>query len=213
MSNPDDAGAGHVPSYVHGFLPGAGEIVPVFDLARTRVPTGTELWRLRAEGEPGLKLIYDGPAHGWRRAPSYFPPLHIVGPRAMWRGLDLPAAFTPDITHVELVHVGDAAPDGFEAVRPQVSRVVIPVSECESIFEAVLTASWRGHGARVLQRAGEHALLELAGLSPDVAESVGATVVEPGVHEAVVPYSELTDVDGVTYELDPRSAGRNAEHP
>jgi hypothetical protein len=102
----------HVPTYAHGFLPSVEALIPVFDLAHTRVPTGTELWRLRLDTAPDLKLIFDGPARGWRQGPSYFPPLHVVGPRARWHGHDLPAAFTEDTSALEIVWVGAGAPTG-----------------------------------------------------------------------------------------------------
>jgi hypothetical protein len=170
----------HVPTYAHGFLPSVEALIPVFDLAHTRVPTGTELWRLRLDTAPDLKLIFDGPARGWRQGPSYFPPLHVVGPRARWHGHDLPAAFTEDTSALEIVWVGAGAPDGFEQTRPSVSRRTVTVGECDSVFEVELTAQIHGIPVRVLQRAGEQALVLLTGISRDDGARLGATEVEPG---------------------------------
>ncbi|MEV7397657.1 hypothetical protein [Aeromicrobium sp. NPDC092404] len=200
-STPSDSSGHHVPSFSRGFLPSTDAVVPVFDLALTRVPTGAELWRLRTGEAPALKLVYDGPAAGWRQAPSYFPPLHLVGPRARWNGEDLPAAFRADTSQIELVHVGDGPPPGFEPVRPTVSRRIVDVAECEAVFEAVLTGRVGELPVRVLQRAGDHSLVHVTGISTEVATDLGAVEVEPGRFELVTPSRTVTDLGGSTYEL------------
>jgi hypothetical protein len=118
-------------------------VVPVWMLERTRVPTGTELWRIARSGEQQLLSSYGGPALGWRGATGYYPPIHLVGPRAVWQGVEYPADFTPDLKDVELVHVGQEPPAGFEAVRPQIPRRFVPVDECDRVFDLVLNAMAR----------------------------------------------------------------------
>ena len=202
-STPVESSGDYVPSFSNGFLPTAEAAVPVFDLAFTRVPTGTELWRLRVGEAPALKLIYDGPAKGWRQAPSYFPPLHVVGPRARWNGWDLPAAFGEDASQIELVYVGDDPPAGFDPIRPTVSRRVVAVGECESVFEAELTARVHDLPVRVLQRVGDQSLVHFTGITAEVAADLGATEVEPGRFELVIAAEELTDSGGSTFEMAP----------
>lgn len=202
-STPPELSGEFVPSFSHGFLPTAGAAVPVFDLAFTRVPTGTELWRLRPGAAPSCKLIYDGPSIGWRQAPSYFPPLHVVGPRARWNGWDLPAAFREDTSHIELVYVGDDPPPGFTSVRPTVSRRVVNVSECEGVFDAELTGRVNDQPVRVLQRVGDQSLVHFTGISTQVGMELGATEVEPGRFELVTPTETLTDSGGSTFEMVP----------
>jgi hypothetical protein len=202
-STPTDLDSAHVPSYARGFLPTAEAVIPVFDLAHTRVPTGTELWRLSGDTAPALKLLYDGPAMGWRQGPSYFPPLHVVGPRARWQGHALPAAFTEDTSALEIVWVGADAPAGFEQTRPSVSRRLVDPGECDSVFEVELTAELQGVPVRFLQRAGEQALVLLTDLDPDDGARLGATEVEPGRYELTTRNDALTDVNGTINELGP----------
>jgi hypothetical protein len=200
---PTDVDESRVPSYAHGFLPTTEAVIPVFDLAHTRVPAGTELWRLRAETAPALKLLYDGPARGWRQGPSYFPPLHVVGPRARWQGHDLPAAFTEDTSALEIVWVGADAPAGFEQTRPSVSRRLVDPGECDSVFEVELTAELQGVPVRILQRAGEQVLVLLTDFNRDDSARLGATEVEPGRYELTTRNNALTNVNGTINELGP----------
>ena len=130
---------------------------------------------------------YHGAARGWERAQGYFPPLHLVGPRAKHAGLDLPCSYTADQQAVELVWVGDQqVPDGFEPVRPMVHSRIVPVAECE-VFDIALLARWREHRVRILQQAGDEALVVLTPDSAAQAEELGAVEMEPGVYQATVP--------------------------
>ena len=189
------------PTYPRGFLRG-DSLVPVWMLERTRVPVGTEFWRIAHTGEQKALSVYDGPALGWRGAPGYFPPLHVVGPRAEWHGLDLPAAFLPE-GRIELVHVGDQAPaPEFEQVRPQVWRAEVPLAACDRVFEVVLTATVDGVPVRVLQQAGDQALVLLLTDDPAAAELLGAGEAEPGIFEGVVPAGKLEGVEGAMRQLE-----------
>lgn len=200
LEKPEPHGERPWPTYDSGFL--RGDIaVPVWMLDRTRVPTGTELWRMAASGEQQLLSSYGGPALGWRGARGYFPPIHFVGPRAAWQGAEYPADFTPDQRGVELVHVGEQPPEGFEAVRPQVSRKIVEVGACDRVFDLVLTARWREVPVRVLQRSGDQVLVLLLSDDPEDARRLGAGEVEPGIFEATAPADELTDTSGGTREL------------
>lgn len=201
LDKPVDTGERPWPTYPSGFLPG-GDVVPVWILQRTRVPIGAEYWRISATGEQQGLSTFAGPAMGWRAAKGYFPPLHLVGPRAEWNGLDLPAALVPDSDDVELVHVGrDSAPEGFEEGRPQVWRRVVPVAECARVFELVLTAEVSGVPVRILQRAGAEALVLLLSDDPAAVQDLQAREVEPGVFETVVPAERLSNAAGTTREL------------
>ena len=133
----------------------------------------------------------------------YFPPLHLVGARARWNGLDLPAEFVPGEQSMELVWVGgEDVPEGFEAVRPRTHFRVVPMAECEEIFEVVITARWQGVPVRVLQKdAADRALVLLENPEWDVVGRIGAGAVEPGIFEATVPFAELTDVESVANVL------------
>lgn len=200
LEKPEARGERPWPTYDSGFLRG-DVVAPVWMLERTRAPTGAELWRIAATGQQQLLSSYGGPALGWQGARGYFPPIHFVGPRAVWEGEEYPADFTPDRRGVELVHVGQQPRAGFEAVRPQISRRIVTVGECDRVFDLVLTARWREVPVRILQRAGDQALLLLLGDDPEDVRRLGADEVEPGIFEATAPAGELTDTSGTTREL------------
>ena len=202
---PQDVGERPWPTYPTGFLHGRVP-VPVWLLQRTRVPVGTEFWRIKDTGEQRALSVFAGPAIGWRGAQGYFPPLHLVGPRATWRGADHPAAFQPDGTGLELVTLTrDQVPEPFEQVRPGVWRAVLPVADCERVFEAVLTAEADGVPVRLLQRTSEESLVLLLDPDPQRVRRLEAREIEPGIFEAVVATDTLTKPSGVERELPVRS--------
>ena len=188
------------PTYPYGFLLEGS--IPVWRLALTRVPTGTEFWRIRRDGSQQHFSTYGGPALGWEGARGYQPPLQLIGVRARWQGIELPAALSVDRTNVELVHVGsEGVPPGFDEVRPMVQRRIVPLPECEVVFELEVTAQFRGLPVRVIRSDGTQARVHL--LDPDdTAPALGAVALEPGLWEAVVPVADLTDRSGVQRDLD-----------
>ena len=181
-------------TYPTGFLRNAA---PVWILTMTRMPVSARYIRVAADGTEREFSRYQGAARGWQAAKGYFPPLHLIGPRARFGSLDLPASYTADQQAVELVWVGDEqVPDGFAQVRPQVHARVVPLSECE-VFDIALLARWREHRVRILQQVGEQALVLVTPTSGAEAEEMGAVQVEPGVFQVAVPAAELEDKEGV----------------
>ncbi|WP_110181140.1 hypothetical protein [Nocardioides solisilvae] len=192
------------PVHDKGFLRNA---VAVWELTMTRVPTGARFVRVHRDGTESEYSRYGGAAWGWQNAKGYFPPLHLIGPRATWHGLDLPASYTEDQQGVELVWVGDRdVPDGFTPSRPRVHSRVVPVAECESVFEVVVTARWRDEPVRVLQQAGGEALVVLLDPTVESVNRLGATALEPTLFQATAPADELEETHGVVHEPRPREA-------
>ena len=188
------------PTYPTGFLRNAAA---VWILTLTRMPVSARFVRVSADGTERELSRYDGAARGWRGARGYFPPLHLIGPRATHGSLDLPCSYTADQQSVELVWVGDEqVPQGFEQVRPRVHARVVPVAECE-VFDIALLGRWREHPVRILQQAGEEALVVLTPGSAAQAEELGAVEMEPGVYQATVPAAEITDREGVRSDPSP----------
>lgn len=188
------------PTYPTGFLRNAA---PVWILTMTRVPVSARFIRIDLDGTERELSRYHGAARGWERAQGYFPPLHLVGPRAKVAGLDLPCSYTADQQSVELVWVGDEqVPDGFAQTRPMVHARVVPVAECE-VFDIALLARWRERRVRVLQQAGDEVLVVLTPDSAADAEELGAVEMEPGVYQATVAADELTDTEGVRSDAVP----------
>ena len=211
LNQPKPLPEGRWPSYETGFLR-SSRMIPVWDLQCTRIPGGSELWRLGSDGSESLVAVFTSPARGWSGVvdagfptPSiYDSPMQLVGPQARWRGVEMPADFTPDGREVEVTFVAEQAPPrelGFETVRPSVHARRVPVAECDAIFETELTATWRGAAVRVLRRIDDDALVQL--LAPDLAavQRLGAQPVDPTVFEATAPVGELDDVNGTIHEM------------
>ncbi|WP_229052290.1 hypothetical protein [Aeromicrobium sp. Leaf350] len=105
-----------------------------FRVERTRVPNGSCLWRVDADGERRVLTYYDGPAYGWRNGRGYLAPTEALGPWGTLGGREYAAAFPAGETErVGLVAVGDEPPDGFTWTRPGVSQRYVAVSDLESL--------------------------------------------------------------------------------
>ena len=84
-------------------------------------------------------------------------------------------------------------------------RTVVPVADCERVFEPVLTAEASGVPVRLLQRTPEESLVLLLDPDPGRVRRLEAREIEPGMFEAVVPTDTLTRPSGVERELWVRS--------
>ena len=204
LTNPAAPDAGRQPLYPTGFLR-SDEVVPVWELSRTRYSYGAEYWRIRADGEQRCLSAYQGAARGWRGAKGWRPWSPLVGPRARWRGSELVADVVGD--SVLLSMRGETGPEGWEQVRPQTWVAAAPASECE-LFEVVLTATWQGVPVRVLSSGPAGARVLLLIDDADQAAVVGADTVEPGVFEMTVSPADLAERHGVTNELAPSADPR-----
>ncbi|MFJ4173036.1 hypothetical protein [Microbacterium sp. NPDC089696] len=190
-----------VAGHGNGFLRGAG-VVPVWDIAPTEVPQGAEIWRIFADGRQELVSAYGGPAFGWRATAVFAPPSMVVGPRAEWQGAEYRVSWI-DETTVELVTVGETAPEGFEQSRPHVFRRVVAAAECSRFFEDSFSAVWNGDvRCRVMQFAEDEASVLLS-VNAERAAALEAVELEPGVYWKVVPRAELSEIRGVATELAP----------
>ncbi|HEX6150579.1 hypothetical protein [Nocardioides sp.] len=197
LRRPTTEGERPWPTYPSGFLRG-DSLVPVWELSRTRYPYGAEYWRIRADGEQRCLSAYQGAARGWRGASGWRAPTPLVGPRARWRGREVPADVVGDGA---LLTFGPAdAPAEAEEIRPGVWAAGVPLADCE-LFETVLTASVDGVSVRVLESDGTTARVLLLSDREEDAARVGAGLAEPGVFEADVAVTRLADTSGVTNEL------------
>lgn len=113
-------------------------------LRETRAPSGSELWRLEADGQRLVVSYYDTPAFGWRNGRGDVRPAQHVGLRArhLPTGLDLVAAFEEGVDGVHLVAVGDEPPDGFAWTKVGVSRRTVPLDEVE-LYDAATGEPFR----------------------------------------------------------------------
>jgi hypothetical protein len=186
-------------TFPNGFLLG-DSLARVWSMGRTRYSYGAEYWRIRSDGEQKCLSHYAGAARGWVGARQWRPPSPIVGTMARWRGGEFFADVQAET--VLLTVLADGEPTGFEQIRPGVWSATAPLSDCE-IFERIFTAELDGVPVRLLRRTGARAEVLLLSDNPAVAERVGAALVEPGVYEAHVDASLLTNVQGVENQLTP----------
>ena len=116
-------------------------------LRETRAPSGSEFWRLEADGQRLVVSYYDTPAFGWRNGRGDVRPAQHVGLRARYRpgggagpraangtegdDADHVAAFEEGVDGVHLVAVGDEPPEGFAWTKVGVSRRTVPLSDVE----------------------------------------------------------------------------------
>lgn len=137
FGHPEPApGAGRFVDYlVVPELPGVEVVTDggVRALTETRSPSGTELWRLEANGRRRVVSYYDTPAYGWRNGRGDVRPAQHVGLRArhLPTGGDHVAAFEEGVEGVHLVAVGEEPPDGFSWTKVGVSRRTVPLSDVE----------------------------------------------------------------------------------
>jgi hypothetical protein len=196
LTNPFDAPQRPWPTYSNGFLSGAGVGAPVWTLDRTRVPAGAELWRVERDGQQRFLTVFTGPARGWADSRGYFPPIHLVGTRAKWRDLDVPADLVGDGNSVELAVVGDTAPEGFEQVRVGVWSREVPRDDVSELFEVIITATYRDVQCRIIQHTPIESRILLLTDDPDTVSALNVQEADIGVFEATVPTAELSDIAG-----------------
>ena len=197
-TSPATPGERPMPLYEVGFL---HDGAPVWHLTTTRLPAGARFVRVARDGTEKELSSYGGAAWGWQGSRGYFPPLHLVGPRAQWQGRDLPGSFSEDHGSFELVRVGDQdVPEGFREARPKVFVREVRVTDCDAIFEVVLNARWRDVDVRVIQSAGEEVLVQLLDPTVESVDVTRATALDPWTFQATAPRSEVTDLHGVRNE-------------
>lgn len=183
-----------------GFVPVEGHLVPLYWLVHSRVPAGSELVRVHADGRQQLLARYLDVAQGWESVgapvgPPRAPISRFVGPMAQWRGAYLSA----DPLGEELVVLAaDAEPEGLGFVRTAAGRwrKVVPRSEVTELFEMSVTARWNGLEMRVVDQwqdpeHGAMALVSYTGHNADLAEGLRLQKNDAAVYETVVPASSL----------------------
>ncbi len=199
LRNPSGAAPRPWPTYSSGFL-GGDAVAPVWILERTRVPAGAELWRIQRDGQQRPLARFAGPSRGWTGGRGYYPPIHLVGTRAKWHDLDVPAEIVTDGTEVELVVVADAAPAGFEQARIGVWRRVVPRDEVGEFFELIVTCRYRNVPCRIIERTSDQTRLLVKSDDPDDVLRLKAEQTDIGVFEVTAPTGELTDIAGEARE-------------
>jgi hypothetical protein len=120
--------------------------------------------------------------------------LTLNGYVATWRGETYEAS--PFLADEGLfVRIYQQAPtEGFGEVSPDRHVRVVPVDELDELLFRRAKGIWRGHEFFAVARRGtDMLLLEHPANDSAFAESLGLTMVEPGVYRIWVPVSEVTD--------------------
>jgi hypothetical protein len=193
------------PSYPQGFLqPVAGVIVPVWVLSTTRFSPGAEVWRIHADGTQEMLASYGGAARGWSGAREWRPASRYYGTRALWQGTEYAADV--DGEDVALTSFVEPEGDGWSQQRPATWSRVVGLADGE-VYELDFSASLQGVPVRVLEVIGGDVRLEVEGDDPQVAEQLGASMIDFGRFElSGVPGALLTQTQLVAHQLAPAGA-------
>lgn len=187
-----------------GFQAVHGEVVPQFWLMHTRVPAGTELVRVHADGTTTALARFTDVGHGWQPEGGDAVPgpalSRFVGLMARWRGEYLAADVLADGGIVVASEVEpEPVLDGFTVTPGGRWSREVPRDEVTELFELVVTATWDGLPVRVVdQWTGEDdepvARVSYTGHDADLAESHSLEKLDAAVYEATVPMSALRAV-------------------
>lgn len=180
-----------------GFVATAEDhVVPLWWLEPTRVPAGSELWRIHADGREELITAYANVASGWQPAGSpKFTPSDLVGVFAEWNGNPVFADILPN---GKAVIASTTELEGLRLTERGVWGGVAEPAELESLHALRVTASWRGLPFQLIRRwKGDDGLigrLVYLGRDARAAEAAGLQKMDAGVYEVSAPISELVDL-------------------
>lgn len=188
--------------------------VPLWWLNPARIPAGAQLWRVFADGTRSILAVYPHVGIGWQTVPGlevpgqgWVPPSQSMGIFATHSGARVVADVLAD------GRVVLASPEQLPGLTERSPRglwwgLSDPASTSDLAGFRV-RARWRGLLFDVVQRwpqvEGDVAQLLYAGRNAFEAEAAGLSKSDQGVYEAIAPWSELTDLEGV--EIAPTRAG------
>lgn len=197
-----------------GFVPVPGHLIPLYWLVHSRVPAGSELVRVPADGRQQVLARYADVAQGWESdvvdvTHAQRPQIsRFVGPMAQWRGTYFNADLLGDDLVVLAAEVEPPADLGFTRTPAGRWRRVVPRHEVTELFELDVTARWNGLEVRVVDQwqdpqHGSLALVSYTGHDADLAEGLQMQKNDAAVYESVVQASALSGLQ--TAQLVPRS--------
>jgi len=189
----------------------ASHPIPLYWLVHSRIPAGSELVRISADGSSQVIARYVDVGHAWASdvvavTPSAIPTIsRFVGPMAKWHETYLNA----DVLGDDVVVVSEVEPPaqfGFARTTGGRWRRVVPRSEVTEMFELYVSARWNGLEMRVVDQwkepSGESSSrVSYTGHNADLAEGLRLQKIDAAVYEVSVPTANLVDV--VTTQLIP----------
>lgn len=195
----------------NGFAPWSGGFAPVYWLASSRVPAGSDIVRVDADGSATVVAVHRDVATGWVAGPGQppLPPVTLppqpslhIGLLARYRGSVHPADLLLDGQTVVLSSpVEPADVPGFTPEPSGRWRLAVPLAGLDELFELSMTGTVQGTPVRVIgqsARQGERLYDVLyTGHVADVAEGLGLTKLDAGVYVGSVRVDDLQDVQTV----------------
>lgn len=201
-----------------GYTPGG---LPEYATQLMELPAGAELWRVDIEGGEHRVGRYVNRQFGWvavaaddagpspfgptawSTGPSPLPPTVRRGLVARYRNTDFDADFGPRPDEVTLHPLPAApAPHDFDERDGTRFKVVKDV-ELDGLAHLRQRCTWRGAQFEVAARNPASAVLHYLGQNADEAAALDLTQIDLRVWRAVLPVSELTDVQPEITELPP----------
>ena len=187
--------------------------IPLYWLVHSRIPAGSELVRIHADGSSSVIARYVDVGHAWVSdvvdvTPSPNPTIsRHVGALAKWHETYLNA----DVLGDDVVVVSEVEPPadlGFSQTAAGRWRRVVPRAEVTELFELDVSARWNGLEMRVVDQwrgqDGEgFSRVSYTGHNADLAEGLRLQKVDAAVYEITVPTANLVEV--VTTQLIPAS--------
>jgi hypothetical protein len=225
----DRAGAfiDHPPFTGTGFAPAGGNTpeqlpVPVWWVDAARLPAGSEIWRVRRDGDRTLLGVFENVAQGWV-SPTAFTPAGPAGSAstsfASERASSLAATDVPasDVLGIFGTWSGarclvDLVGDGYAVIASYVDIPgaglepgprglfwrQVPAGQVQDVHEIRVTCTWRDAPflltSREQQSGGELAHLMYLGRDAVAAEALQLTKTDAGVYEATVPMNQLAGI-------------------
>jgi hypothetical protein len=187
-----------------GFAPWPGHVAPVYWARHSRVPAGSELHKVTAEGARTHVATFVDTATGWQAAPGLpaltppahpFPPSRLAGPTAVHQGGTFTADPLLDGESVALCATQET--DGFVRTPLGRYRKVVPMSELSELAEVVMTGTVAGLPVRVVDLyQGEQGPVLWVSYTEHLsvlAEAFGLRKMDPGVYEMQIPVDALRD--------------------
>lgn len=180
-----------------GFSPTTKGLVPLWWVEPTRVPAGSELWRIHTDGREEFLSAYANVASGWQPGQGRALPSDVCGTFSRWKGV----SFLADELENDRVVLASFRPfDGGKATERGLWAHVVEAEEIEDVHALRLTATLNGLRFQVARRwndgTGTVARLVYIGRDAPSADDAGLERVDAGVYETTARLEDVTDVRG-----------------
>ncbi|MBD3942203.1 hypothetical protein IF188_10900 [Microbacterium sp. NEAU-LLC] len=176
--------------------PATTDPVPLWWLDPCRVPAGSELWRVHADGREEVLAHYDHVASGWLPRPAgRIGSSDVVGVFATWNGQQVLADALPN---GRVVVASESPWDALRQTERGVWAGVVEPSDVADLHALVVTGTWRGLAFQIVRRYLEGdtmtARAVYLGRDADEAERAGLEKTDAGVYELSAPFADFEDV-------------------